>query len=210
MVPPLPKKGEDSGGATTGEGLWSHLPRSWRGYDRAATEALLGELVSKHAELERDCGKLREQAAKLEADLTRHRRQAQLMRKTLSEATSHATSIREKAREDAELILRKARAEQEKRAALAERERADSEREVVRLRKFAQELQHRLASFLTQTLEQLHPESPTPVGEAPPAGDVQGALVTALEAALKPDGGPAGGQVAPLRQSSSRPAGAEP
>jgi hypothetical protein len=44
-----------------------------RGYDRAATGELLGELASARAELERECGKLREQVTQLEADLARHR-----------------------------------------------------------------------------------------------------------------------------------------
>jgi cell division septum initiation protein DivIVA len=189
MASPLQAKGKDSSGAPPpDESLSSRLPRRRRGYDRDATEALLGELASKQAELERECGKLREQVAQLEADLAGHRRQEQLVSKTLLEASSHATTIREKAREEAELILRKASAELEDRAALterAEREQADAERELLRLRQLAQEMQQGLAGFLTQTLAQLRPEARPATADQHPAAESEGALVSALEAALK-------------------------
>jgi septal ring factor EnvC (AmiA/AmiB activator) len=192
MALPPQETGENSSGAPpTAEALSSRdLPRSWRGYDLAATEELLGELASKHAELERECGKLREQVAQLEADLAGHQRQEQLVSKTLLEASSHATTIREKAREEAELILRKASAELGERAALterAEREQADAERELLRLRQLAQEMQQDLAGFLTQTLAQLRPEAGPGTGEQHRAADGEGAL-SALEAALKQNG----------------------
>lgn len=171
------------------ESLSSRLPRSLRGYDRAATDALFGELASRIAELERECAKLREEAAGLDADLARHREHEQLVSKTLLEATSHATTIREKAREEAELFLRKAREQAAERAAeteRAERDRADAEHELARMRQLAHEMQQRLADFLTQTLQQLRPEPGT--GEHRPAADSEEGLVRALEGALKQEG----------------------
>lgn len=159
---------------------------------------------------------MRQQVTELEADLAGHRGQEELVSKTLLEASSHATTIREKAREEAELLLRKARARLGERAALterAERERADVEQELLRLRQLAQDMQRGLASFLTETLAQLRPEAEPGTAELHPTGDPAEALVSALEAALKQDaaeprpGGdplrPSSGAVAPPRQSSA-------
>jgi cell division septum initiation protein DivIVA len=182
------KEEGSSGGAVGGESLWSLLPRSRRGYEPAATEMLFRELVSKHASLERECGKLREQAAALEADLARHRRQEQLVTTTLLEATSHATTIRQKAREEAESILRNAHVEKEERAKLAERikrERSDAEQELVRLRELAQEVQAGLAAFLTQTLEQLRSNGQSRVPD-PERGAAQESIESSAQAATSP------------------------
>ncbi len=212
---PLPTNGEDvSGGPGGAAGLTDRLPRGMRGYNRAATDALFGEVASKHAELELECGELREQIAQLEADLSRHRKQEQLLSETLLGATSHATTIREKAREEAELILGKARAQLGERAAAterAERERAEAERELLRLRRLAEEMQRGLADFLTQALMQLGPSAEPGTAEPHPSDDADGGLVSTLAAALKPDDErwpgdngprPRGGASAPPRQSS--------
>jgi cell division initiation protein len=191
MALPFQERGTGSSGAPpTEESLSDSLPRSRRGYDRAATEELLGELASRHAELERECGTLRAHVAQLEADLATHREQEQLVSKALVEASSHATKIREKAREEAELILRKANARLGERAALterAERERAEVEQELARLRQLAQDTQHGLASFLSQTLAQLRPEAEPATAESHTAGEAEGTLVSALEDALEHD-----------------------
>jgi cell division initiation protein len=195
MPLPLPNKGNESPGwAPTeeqGTSLSSRLPRSRRGYDTAATDALLAELASKQATLEQECNRLRQEAAELEAELARHREQEHLVGKTMLAATSHAMTVREEARKEAELTLRKAQAERERRTALAgqiERDRADAERELLRLRRLANEMQSGLASFLTQTLEQLQPEAEARSAESPPAGGVQEVLAGALEAALEQKG----------------------
>ncbi len=180
--------------------LASRLPGSWRGYDRTATDKLLGELTSKHAALEGECDQLRAEVARLGAELDRHREREQVVSNTLLEASSHATRIRENAREEAETIVHKARARSEEHAALAERaerQRADAEGELDRLRQLTQEMQRGLTSFLTQTLAKLEPEAepePEPEAEAEaepgaepqPAGEAETGLDSALQAALKP------------------------
>ena len=168
----------------------SRLPRSLNGYARAATDKLVAELATRIAELEGECAKLREQAVGLESELARHRQQEELVSKTLLEATSHATTIREKAREEAELFLRKARDQLGEHAAemkRAERERADAEHELARVRQLAHETQQGLAGFLTQTLEQLRPE-PEP-GEPQPSGDGGEPILSALQERFKRDDG---------------------
>ena len=64
-------------------------------------------------------------------------------------ATNHAIAIRESARREAELTLRKARAEAEKIKAGAERERDAAQRELLRLRRITEQMRSGLSAFLT-------------------------------------------------------------
>jgi cell division septum initiation protein DivIVA len=171
--------------------LSARLQRQMRGYDRAATEALFGEAVAKQAELERECSALREQVGQLQDELERRQSQERLVSKTLLTATSHATTIKDKARQEAELFLSKARAELERRTAQAdraERDRVETERELVRLRRLAQEMQTGLESFLTGALEQLSSHERAAPPKPTQTADASEALVTKLEDALKQDG----------------------
>ena len=176
--------------------LIGRLPRSLRGYDRAATGALFGEVASKQAELERECASLREQVTRLEGDLAHNRAQEQLVAKTLIAATSHATVIKEDARREAEEILSKAREEFDRRAARAERaerERVQAEHQLLRMRRLAQEMQTGLAGFLTRALDQLRPQEERATPEALQSGGngAGGSLETELEqevAELRPQG----------------------
>ena len=208
MTPPLPNAKDSSGKAAGGESLSSRLPRSMRGYDRGSTDKLLADLEARRSESEREAIGLRERVAGLDAELDHHRQQEQLVSKTLLAATSQAAAIREEARQEAELMLRKVQAQLGERAALGERlerERAEAERELLRLRQLAQEMQQGLERFLTETLEQLRPEADTAVDEKLPAADEEGALVHALDLALKQETGqryPSAGEVAPPQPSA--------
>ena len=184
----------------------AHLPRSMRGYDRAATDALLREVETKHAELERDCGSLRVQVAQLEEELSRLRAQEELVAKTLIAATSHATAIKEDARREAEEILSKAREEFDRRAERAERaerERVQAEHQLLRMRRLAQEMQNGLAGFLTRALDQLRPQEERATPEAPQStgNGAAGSLETELEQEVA-DRRPQGEDVEALRPSS--------
>ena len=171
----------------TAPALSSRLPRSLRGYDRAATEVLFAEAATRSAELERQCAALREQMAELQEEIERHRVQEQLVGKTLIVATSHATTIKDKARHEAELFLSKARTELQRRTEQADRvdrHRTEAERDLVRLRRLAQEMQSGLEGFLTHAMEQL---SASDEAEPQPAQVVPApaTLVTALEGAVE-------------------------
>jgi hypothetical protein len=185
---PLSRKGEDSLGAPTNGpamSLSDRLPRSKHSYDcydPAATDELFAELTAKQAELE--------------AELARYRLQEQLVSKTLLSAMSYAMRIREDARREAELVLRKTRAETAKQAAAAERAergRNDAERELLRLRQITQEMQAGLSTFLTAKLQQLEseaedeaqPKTEDGAPQPPSAADIDQTLANALEAALQ-------------------------
>ena len=182
------------------------LPGRLRGYDRAATDALLREFEKKHAELERDCGSLRAQLAQLEEELSRLRAQEELVAKTLLEATSHAAAIEEDARREAEEILAKAREEFDRRAERAERaerERVQAEHQLLRMRRLAQEMQSGLAGFLTRALDQLRPQEERATPEAPQSAGNGAAdsLETELEQEVA-EHRPQGEDVEALRPSS--------
>ena len=118
---------------------------------------------------------LHERIAQLEAELERHRSQEQLLVKTLLSATSHATAIRESARQEAEVTLRKARVEAEELKAGAIRERDDARRELMRLRRITEQMRSGLSAFLTEKVEELRLETED---EAKASGEEE------LEAAL--------------------------
>ena len=110
----------------------SHAPlhRRLRGYDVAATDALIDELSAGRRRLESECVVLRQQVASLEADLARVR---QRVSKALIAATTHAQAIHDRAQREAEVILRKARAEADKwteEADRIDREWDEAEREL--------------------------------------------------------------------------------
>lgn len=148
----------------------AQLPRSVRGYDCAATEALVGELSAKREELERECTTLRERVAELEGSVANYRTQERLVAKTLISATGHAATVKESARQEAEVILGKAREEfarRTQRSERIERERVEAEQQLLHLRKLANEMQSGLSGFLTKALEELEQEGETPDPNAP-------------------------------------------
>lgn len=106
------------------------LPRRLRGYDVEATDALIDELSAGRRRLESECVVLRQQVANLEADLDHVR---QRVSKALIAATTHAQAVHDRAQREAEMILRKARAEADKRTEEADRidrDWAEAEREL--------------------------------------------------------------------------------
>ena len=196
MTPPLPKDGDRSSGGGGGggtRGLSSRLPRSMRGYDCEATDALLAQLAARHAELERECVRLWDRTAALEAELAGHRQREEVLNRSLLAASNQAMTIREEARREAELILRKARAElarREERAKNVEAERAQAEQQLLHLRASTREVQQGLASVLAETLEQLRgwAETMAEGGGGPTVVRDQLAMLGALDAALKREG----------------------
>lgn len=87
------------------------LPRRLRGYDVEATDALIDELSAGRRRLESECVVLRQQVANLEAALDRVR---QRVSKALIAASTHARVVHDRAQQEAELILRRARAQADK------------------------------------------------------------------------------------------------
>ena len=128
---------------------------------------------------------LRRRIADLEAELSRFREKEQLLVSTLVSATSHARAMRESARRDAELILRKARSEARKRNAALDRARSEAERELLRLRRITEQTRRGLSGFLTAKLDELQLETKQDVPTAEPKVELEAALESVVEARLK-------------------------
>jgi hypothetical protein len=101
---------------------------------------------------------LRRRIEELETELDSYRQREQLLVDTLLSATRHATAIRESARRDAELALRKARIEAAERRDTAELERDRAIAELLRLRQITQRMRSGLSTFLAATVEELRLE----------------------------------------------------
>jgi cell division septum initiation protein DivIVA len=117
----------------------------------------------------------------LEVELERYRSQEQLLVKTLLSATNHAAAIRESARREAELTLRKARIEAERLKAGAERERDDASHELVRLRRITEQMRNGLSAFLTAKVEELQVETGEEAMPSRQENELEAALGSALE-----------------------------
>jgi cell division septum initiation protein DivIVA len=128
-----------------------------------------------------DWDELRGRIDELERELERYREHEQLVVKTLLSATTHATAIRESARREAELTLRKARAEAEKRKTGAERERDDARNELLRLRRITEQMRRGLSAFLTAKVEELRLEIDEEVPSSGQDQELEAALGSALE-----------------------------
>ena len=112
----------------------------------------------------RDHEDMRAKVRRLEAELERYRAHAERTSRLFLAVTDYAAWVREQARHDAELALRKARARAEKLMATArelertERELARLQTELERLEALTDETRTRLSTFLTTGLEMLNAE----------------------------------------------------
>ena len=109
---------------------------------------------------------------RLELELKRYRSHAERTSKLFQSVTRYAEWIRERAREDAELALRKARAKVQKLDAMAhdlertELELVAARDELERLQRLTVETRARLAAFLTSGLDALSTAEATEQGDS--------------------------------------------
>lgn len=130
-------------------------------------EAPLPEFIEprqERVELSSERGELLANVHRLEAELERYRAHAERTSKLFLSATNYAEWVRERARRDAEIALRKARAKAEKLGSTArELERTEVELvrardELARLQALTDETRTRLSAFLTAGLQVLDTE----------------------------------------------------
>lgn len=145
--------------------------------DRGIYHLSVGQADDHSASASGELTELRRKIERLQADLSRYTETEQRLARTLVSATTHATAIREGARREAELMLRKASAEVERRRAAVDRER----RELLRLRQIAEQTKRGLAGLLTAKLEELQLD----VEDKPPLAGHETQLAAALEGRLE-------------------------
>src|SRR2546423_10800499 len=127
------------------------------GYDRAAIDRLLDEIVASFEDVWRERADMADKVEQLESDLVRYREIESLLRTTLVSAEKAAVTLKEQARKEADLIVEEARSEARAITRLA---RADHDRLLGEVR--------RMRSLLRAALAIVEEEAPaTP--EAEPA-----------------------------------------
>lgn len=140
---------------------------------------------------------------RLEADLVRYEETEEQLVRTLVSATTHAAAIRESARREAELMLRKARAEVERRKAAADQER----QELMRLCRITEQTKRGLAGLLTAKLEELgldvEDELPLPEHETELAAALESGLEDKLQRAATSESPSAAAEMQPHEQGST-------
>jgi DivIVA protein len=146
-------------------------------YDSVVSDHHDGVGASTGEEWER----VRQRIVDLEGELERYREREELVTKTLLSAVSHATAIRDDARREAELTLRKAKGKAAQRRADALREQDEARRELMRLLRITDQMRRGLSDFLAEKVDELRPEAENNAASS----QAQAELDAALEDAMK-------------------------
>jgi cell division initiation protein len=126
------------------------------GYDRAAVDAILDEIVASFEDVWRERADLADKVEQLESDLGRFRELEALLRTTLISAERAAVGLKEQARKEADLIIEEARTEARAITRLA---RGDHDRLLAEVR--------RMRALLRSALALVDEEPPAQAAEAP-------------------------------------------
>jgi chromosome segregation ATPase len=155
------------------------------------------DLRRERDELSRERTRLLETVVGVEGELGRLREQTERMSRMFVHTTRYSESVRESARHDAQLALRKARARVERTLGDLERERKLAESDLHRLQALTTETRKRLVAFTSGALEALEPEADSGLrnGRETPILDLREALQKGLGPAIRSgsDGSEAGG-----------------
>ena len=153
--------------------------------------------VAERAEQSSERDELLAKVQRLELELERYREHAERTSKLFLAATKYAEWVRENARRDAELALRKASARVEKlelnadRLEWTEAELARRQDELARLNALTEETRARLSAFLTAGLQTLNTtvEPGDEDGSTRPVGDLHDTLHSQLASTSAPTPG---------------------
>jgi cell division initiation protein len=143
---------------------------------------------------------LRAEVQRLETELEHYRAHAQRTSRLFQSVTGYADWVRESARRDAELTLKKARARADKTLRKLTQERERSQRELVRLQELTAETRTRLSAFTAialqvldaQGVEAVQADRASQLSPSTLADDLKDALesqeASARQAAAEPEG----------------------
>ena len=159
---------------------------------RPTAPVLREDSLGEREELLRERAQLLTRVHRLEAELERHRARSERTSKLLLSATSYAEWVREGARRDAEVALRKATARAQKLVgATRDLEETQNEllrlkEELTRLRSLTDETRARLSAFLTAGLQAINAETEpaSANGPDPAPGHLEDTLRRQLPSAL--------------------------
>jgi cell division initiation protein len=141
------------------------LGRRFGGYDRRATDALLGKINESFEDVWRERADLRDEIERLEGELARFRELEVLLRNTLVSAERSADELRAQAHREADVILEEARVKAREIGGGAESERERVRADIRRLKTLEAQMRAEYRTFLVTALDRL--ESETEEREAP-------------------------------------------
>jgi cell division initiation protein len=131
------------------------LGRRPLGYDRRATDDLLGDIVTSFEQVWRERADLRDEMEELESELARQKEIEGTLRNTLLSAERMADDVRTQARREADVIISEARATARDIVSSAETERERIHGEIRRLRTLEVDVRADYRAFLVSALERL-------------------------------------------------------
>lgn len=178
------------------------LPRAARGYQRKATDEFVEELAAFYEAAWVERKRLQDEVDRLESDRADHdalKQEADRLRRALEDqakrqqlvtgaiysAERFAEAIKEDARRDAELALKKARKQAEEIVGDARRDRVRLDQEANRLDHLAAQMRSDLMSTLASVLDNLQ------VDVSPNGASASGQAATAPDDERRPDRNPA-------------------
>jgi MFS family permease len=145
-----------------------------RGYDRTDVNELLEQAAASYEQVWRERDELRARITELEGKLGSFRESERLLGETLVTAQRAADELHTEAKQEAERIVREARAEQERAKQAAEREHAELRAEIERLLSFEREVTSNIRARLQEGLRLL--DDGVPAQDGQPAGRLEDAL----------------------------------
>ena len=122
------------------------LGRSLLGYNRAAVDKLLDDVIASFEEVWRERADLKDKVEHLEQDLVRHRELETLLRTTLVSAERASQELKEQAKRESDLVVTEAHAE-------ARRITRDAAAELEQLRRDSRRIRALLEAALAATGE---------------------------------------------------------
>jgi len=131
------------------------FPRRVRGYDPQDVRLFLRSVAEEVERLHLENGQLREQVGAARAGLEEFRRREQMLQQTLVTAQSMTGEMKEKAKAEAELIIRRARLSSERMLQQAQDQLARLEAEISRCRLERELFERRLRGTIEEHLSLL-------------------------------------------------------
>ena len=141
------------------------LGRRFSGYDRHATDTLLGKITESFEDVWRERADLRDEIERLEGELARFRDLEVLLRNTLVSAERSADELRAQAHREADVILDEARLKAREIGGGAESERERVRADIRKLKTLEAQMRAEYRTFLVTALDRL--EGDTEEREAP-------------------------------------------
>lgn len=140
--------------------------KGFRGYSEEEVDEFLDQVVRDYEEMLKEIERLKDELAKAEEKIGQYRRLEETLNNTLVVAQSTAEEVKANARKEADLIVKEAEGEAERRLAAAREKAEKTARDYENVRKEAAVFRLKLRSLLLAQLEELGREDKAEGGNA--------------------------------------------